>query len=283
MHFPRVKIKDNSKNISNNYSTQQNIFLGLTTHTAQTIFILLNRKCFQMNNLEKAILAKSELLSVLSKVDGQEELKRFITKLNRHFPKGSSVIIVVGAPIKKHYCINMIANHGWSTGWVVAYNQQNLYLVDPIWNGPCDELMIWERFLKNPTSPLRKKFVNYAKLEGLEFGISWKCIVEEKTFVISVKGKFIETDDFSHYIIKSIGSQIIDAANRVVKRHPEIITLDKKEYQAISSMVQNQNDVDAAENSGMTLDAYRYTIKEIQKRFAAKNRYDMNKKVYCLP
>jgi hypothetical protein len=236
-----------------------------------------------MDNLEKTIVIKAKLLSLISNVSNKETMNGFIADFNKYLPKESHIIIVVGAMIKRRYCISVITNNGWSTGWIVIYNQQKLYAADPIWNGPCNELMIWSHLLKNPSLSLRKKYVSLANSENLKFGVSWKNIIGEKTFVISIKGEAIEKDEFSHYIIKSIGRQLVNAAIRVVGKHPEIITLSNKEYQAFNSMFQHSSDVDAADNSGMTLDSYRYTIKEIQKRFAAKNRYDMIKKVYCLP
>ena len=236
-----------------------------------------------MDNLEKTIIIKAKLLTLISNVNNKETMDRFIMEFNKYLPKKSHIVIVVGAMIKRRYCISVITNHGWSAGWIVVYNQQKLYAADPIWNGPCNELMIWSHMLRNQILPLGKKYVSLTKSENLKFGVSWKNIIKDKTFVISIKGETIETDDFSHYIIKSIGRQIVNAAIRVVEKHPEIITLSNKECQAFNSMFQHANDVDAADSSGMTLDSYRYTIKEIQKRFAAKNRYDMIKKIYCLP
>ncbi len=236
-----------------------------------------------MDNLEKTIVIKYKLLALLSNVNDKEAMSSFIVELKKYLPNESHIIIVVGAIVRKRYRVNVITNNGWSTGWVIVYDQQKLYLADPIWNGPCNEIMTWSQMLKNAILPVRKKFVNLANSENLKFGISWKDIVGRKTFILSIKGELIEKDMFAHYLIKSIGKQIIDAAIRVLKKHPEIVTLDNKEYKAFASMFQYSNDVDAAEKSGMSLDSYRYTIREIQKRFSAKNRYDMIKKVYQLP
>jgi hypothetical protein len=233
-------------------------------------------------SIEKAMIVKSKLLSLLSKVNSKETIKDFVVEMNRYFPHGSRVIIAVGATIKKRYSVGVVANHGWPAGWVVCYNQNNLFSVDPIWNGPCGKLMVWSHFLKKVFASSIKKFVGFASSEGLEFGVSWKDTVDGKTYIISVKGQFIEEDELSHYILKSIGGQIIDAVIRVVEKHPEIVTLDNKEYTAITSMSKYQNDVDAAENAGMSLYSYRYTIREIQRRFSANNRIDIIRKVYRL-
>jgi protein associated with RNAse G/E len=142
--------------------------------------------------------------------------------------------------------------------------------------------MLWSKMLKKPILSIRKKFVGFARSEGMEFGVSWKNIFDGKTFLVSVEGPFIEDDEFSHYILRSICDQIFDAAIRVVEKHPEIAMLDSKEYQAIVSMFQYSNDVDAAEKSGMSLDSYRYTIRVMRERFSAENRYDMIRKVFHL-
>jgi hypothetical protein len=233
-------------------------------------------------SIENAMIAKSKLLSLLSKVNTKESMNNFIVEMNKYFPFGSRVIIVVGATVRKRYRVGVVANHGWQSGWVICYNQQKLHQSDPIWNGPCGKLMVWSRFLKNVFVSSVKKFVSFASSEGFDFGVSWKNVVDGKTFIISVKGQLIEDDDLSHYILKSIGDQIIDAAMRVVEKHPEIVTLDTREYQAIVSMFQYSNDVDAAEKSGMSLGSYRHTLREIRERFSAQNRFDMIRKVFHL-
>jgi hypothetical protein len=233
-------------------------------------------------SIENAMIVKSKLLSLLSKVNSKASMNDFIVEMNKYFPLGSRVIIVVGARVRTRYSVCVVANDGWPIGWVACYNQQRFFLVDPIWNGPCGKLMVWSQLLKKASILSTKKFVGFASSEGLEFGVSWKKIVDDKTFLISVKGRFIEEDYLSHYILRSICDQIIDVAMRVVEKHPEIAILDSREYQAIVSMFQYPNDLDAAEKSGMSLGSYRYTLRAIQKRFLARNRFDMIRKVFHL-
>lgn len=209
----------------------------------------------------------------------RDGLDRAMAELLTYLPADARLILVVGAVIKRKYHVAVLSNQGWGPGWLTVYQQQQLYRLDPVWNGPCQKLIIWRGFYERSPIPVKRKFVNFAKAEGFQCGVSWKNLVENKTLILSVASEEIEDDDFAKTLMVSLGDLVLAAALRVIDTHPDIITLDRNEYTAITAMMQFRNDVDAARQANMTIAHYRYMLTCMQKRFAAKNRFDLINKV----
>ena len=181
------------------------------------------------NDFFQTTTTVARLLNSLFTVHNFSSFKIFMDDFCSLLPKESRTILVVGAKYKNRHKLHILHNVGWDSEWLFKYHRKKLHLYDPIWNGPCSTLLIWSHYLKSKKLPLQRKFVNFAKNAGYEFGLSWKEQLENRSIFLSSTDGDIENNDIARILFSTLAKNICFVANRILNENPSIMTITEKE------------------------------------------------------
>ncbi|MBA8735354.1 LuxR C-terminal-related transcriptional regulator [Chromobacterium violaceum] len=227
----------------------------------------------QIGRLTEHLLA---LLETLVRVDDMAGLRQFVAAWHRLMPGGTRTLFAA----ERGGTLFALANVGWTEQWMAGYARSSAHKLDPVWNGPQGQLLTWSRLL-TPSNDVRlRRFIQAAANNNMLNGVSWVEQRGDIRLVLSFAGAEVERDPLSLQLVEAVAPTVMDVAQRLLYRQPDLSGLDKRDCHILQHMLDGLGDEDIAGEVGVSVRTVRDRINKIRGLHAARNRIDLVRRLF---
>jgi len=227
----------------------------------------------QIGRLTEHMLA---LLDTLVRVDDMAGLRQFVDGWHRLMPSGTRTLFVA----ERGGTLLVLANVGWTEQWIAGYVRSNAQKLDPVWNGPQGQLLMWSRLLTPSNDTRLRRFIQAAAANNMLNGVSWVEQRGDVRLVLSFAGADVERDPLSQHLIEALAPVVMEVALRLIYLQPDLSGLDKRDCHILQHMLNGLTDEEVANEVGLSVRTVRDRLNKIRGLHSARNRIDLVRKLF---
>ncbi|MEO4030092.1 LuxR C-terminal-related transcriptional regulator [Chromobacterium vaccinii] len=204
----------------------------------------------------------------------EDDVRAFLMGVQLCLPGQPPILLAQVSGSKGLWSRPFSVSLGWSDAWLELYGSQTFHEVDPVFNGPVGEPIIWSELLLRRRSTDGRKMTSFrlaCKRHGMTHGLSYIAERGENRVIVSVVGEAAEYDYYARQLLTMLLPSLADMAVRVLTRNARMANFTPRERQIFDCLTtQGLTQVEIADHLGLGLSTVKVHLKNMREAHGAR-------------